>query len=459
MNGIRRMVERCGVRVSVPISSRLAIGLFLVLLSALALGAVPAAGAPPRSTSPPAGVQPQTPPYITGGGKALGLLKAASGVIRVYQDSLPWFGENRERASLLALGKIPGVDYFIHPLTDLAAGIPANTAVVLITSNGFGVPGAAVHENDPAALANLESFVRHGGILVVDMGDNLSPGGFRAPGAVGTPDLIFPSPPDDATLTAAAAGPDNTLGTADDHRIVRGPDGITGTADDLSNSNVDLCCYVAHGDLADGITLPPNATALMTARFGGGLAKPIVAEYCLGGGRVILDTNTKEFFSQQPAGSGPPYFLTSLLAYALSRDARCVVPVAVDIKPGSCPNPMNTTSRGVLPIAILGSAGVDVRNIDPASVRLEGVAPLRWSLEDVAAPTFPFQGRTSCDRDCTSAGADGVLDLTLKFETQDVVAALGAVSDGTCRVFQLTGRLLDGTPIAGEDVVRIIKKK
>ena len=60
--------------------------------------------------------------------------------------------------------------------------------------------------------------------------------------------------------------------------------------------------------------------------------------------------------------------------------------VPVDIKPTSCPNPLNVKSKGVLPVAILGTVDFDVSDIDPATVLLEGVPPLRWALEDVATP-------------------------------------------------------------------------
>jgi hypothetical protein len=59
------------------------------------------------------------------------------------------------------------------------------------------------------------------------------------------------------------------------------------------------------------------------------------------------------------------------------------IPVPIDIRPTSCPNPLNTTLKGVLPVAILGMADLDVTTIDPATLLLEGVAPLRWSYEDV----------------------------------------------------------------------------
>ncbi len=51
------------------------------------------------------------------------------------------------------------------------------------------------------------------------------------------------------------------------------------------------------------------------------------------------------------------------------------------------------------------------------------------------------------------------MDITLKFDAQSVIAALGPVADGEVRVLHLTGKLKDGTDIIGEDVVVILKKK
>lgn len=129
----------------------------------------------------------------------------------------------------------------------------------------------------------------------------------------------------------------------------------------------------------------------------------------------------------------------------------------VDIKPGSCPNPFQMKAQGVLPVAILGTASFDVNDVDPATVRLEGVAPLRYSLEDVAAPFEPYYGKQA-SMDCTTAGPDGFVDLSLKFSHPDVAAALGAVSDREARPLTLTGMLLDGSPFAGQDVVLILSK-
>jgi hypothetical protein len=155
-------------------------------------------------------------------------------------------------------------------------------------------------------------------------------------------------------------------------------------------------------------------------------------------------------------GSGNGHYIDYL---KLTAPSLCVV--QVDVKPGSCPNPLNIKSKGVLPAAILGASGFDVSQIDPASVSLEGVSPLRWSYEDVATPVEPFSGKEDCLEDCEEVYPDGYTDLTLKFDTQEVVAALGEVSDGDCLVLALTGELKEefgGTPIFGEDVILILKK-
>jgi hypothetical protein len=125
---------------------------------------------------------------------------------------------------------------------------------------------------------------------------------------------------------------------------------------------------------------------------------------------------------------------------------------SVDIKPQSCPNPLNTKSNGVLPVAVLGIDEFDVYDVDPSTVTLEGVAALRWAYEDVATP---FDGDL-CD--CTEDGPDGLMDLTLKFETQDIVAALGSVTDGEYRPLTFEGGMYDGYPIYGEDCVWIRDK-
>ncbi len=137
---------------------------------------------------------------------------------------------------------------------------------------------------------------------------------------------------------------------------------------------------------------------------------------------------------------------------------------SLDIKPGGCENPLNIKSRGVLPAAILGSATFDVRTINPATVLLvvDGVQiePIRTAIEDVATPP---KSEPTCPNLCTDTETlpDGFDDLTMKFDTERIVEALGGwdgVEDGECIVFQIIASLNDGTPIAAQDVVLILKK-
>jgi len=132
--------------------------------------------------------------------------------------------------------------------------------------------------------------------------------------------------------------------------------------------------------------------------------------------------------------------------------------VAVDIKPQSCPNPINVGAQGLLPVAILGTASFDVTTVDPSSVKLQDVPALRSALEDV---TTPFTGTLMNATDCTTAGPDGFVDLVLSFDNQAVSAALGPVTDGQVLILTLTGKLLPqfgGAAITGQDVV-IIRNK
>jgi hypothetical protein len=138
--------------------------------------------------------------------------------------------------------------------------------------------------------------------------------------------------------------------------------------------------------------------------------------------------------------------------------------VHVDIKPQSCPNPLNVVSQGVLPVAILGSADFDVTTIDPASVSIFGVNSIRSSYSDVATPYEPNAGQVGAYA-CTTAGQDGFLDLTLKFNSSVIVAALESslgrpLVHGEIITIPVTGFLKEefgSLPITGEDVVVIIR--
>jgi hypothetical protein len=138
------------------------------------------------------------------------------------------------------------------------------------------------------------------------------------------------------------------------------------------------------------------------------------------------------------------------------------ITIAVDIKPGSCPNPISLKNQGVIPFAIMGTVEFDVAQIDPESIRItrdgvnKEVAPLRWSYDDVATP---FAGEL-CD--CHTLKGDGFIDLALKVDAQEVIQTLKiAEVVGETIPLTVTGKLYDefgGIPIRGEDCVRVSKK-
>ncbi len=128
--------------------------------------------------------------------------------------------------------------------------------------------------------------------------------------------------------------------------------------------------------------------------------------------------------------------------------------VELDIKPQSCPNPFNIKSQGVLPAAILGTMDFDVSTVDPTSLMLEGVPPLRWSMEDVSRPVDPREHVCDCSEDT----GDGYMDLTLKFDRQALVAMLGSVADRDTIVVTLTGMDMDSTYLRGQDCLVILQK-
>jgi hypothetical protein len=111
-----------------------------------------------------------------------------------------------------------------------------------------------------------------------------------------------------------------------------------------------------------------------------------------------------------------------------------VVPVSIDIKPGSFPNRINPKSRGIIPVAVLSTNRFDATIVDPGSVKFgpkgATIAHGQSHIEDV-------------DR-------DGDLDLVLHFRTQETGIRCRDTSA------PLTGQTFDGQVITGADSIKTL---
>lgn len=135
-----------------------------------------------------------------------------------------------------------------------------------------------------------------------------------------------------------------------------------------------------------------------------------------------------------------------------------IVTASVDIKPGGCPNPMNTGANGTFPVAIVGTADFDVTKVDDATVTLN-LVPQGPQMPSDADVSTPYGGVPTDCMDCNASGADGMLDATYYFNNQLIVGTLGIVQTGDCIPLIVRGRFANsGLYFEGQDVVRIKTK-
>ena len=131
----------------------------------------------------------------------------------------------------------------------------------------------------------------------------------------------------------------------------------------------------------------------------------------------------------------------------------------LDIKPGSCPNPIQVGSNGVVPVSLIGTSGFDVSQVDVSTLMLMrsdgvggAVSPIQATIGDTSTP---LEEVAPCD--CHTLTGDGIEDLDLKFDKGALTTAfqLPAQPNFSFLSLTLTGMLDDGTPFSVTDCIRV----
>ncbi len=243
--------------------------------------------------------------------------------------------------------------------------------------------------------------------------------------------------------------------------------GSFGTSPDVEGPNPHILYSLAQNSILISLSVPVSTFGfeLKPNLFGGpfeyqvdflsegniiGSITEFLTAPVVGGGNLFAATTDASFDEILIQAIDDSYgFAIGQFRYTLVEEN----PFTVDVKPDTCENPVNVNSLGVIPVGILASLDLDVNDIDLSTVRLNGVAPQISSIADLGG--F-YEKEEACD--CDPTDFDGIMDLDLKFNTQAIVATLGAVTDGQNVTVSLTFDTMDGKSWTGEDCIWVIKK-
>ena len=280
-------------------------------------------------------------------------------------------------------------------------------------------PGLGFSSGDIASLTNILSAGKR---LVL----NAENGGFDAAGNARINALLSALGASISVDSNTAAGP--YAATVSNGLILNHP--LTSGVNSIS---VAFPTSLTLGSAASPAILAPSLRAVVASQdlLGGELA--VLGDHNIYDGVVF---NNPLFDTEE--------FLLNFLADVCD----AVSTVTIDIKPGSFPNSINLASKGVVPVAILGSAIFDASDVDPSTLTLASAGvkmagktdKLLCSIEDVSGD---FGGGPE-------GAPDGFLDLVCHFVTVDL-----GLTDGDTEA-TLTGMTFGGQDIEGTDSINTV---
>jgi len=194
-------------------------------------------------------------------------------------------------------------------------------------------------------------------------------------------------------------------------------------------------CNMAVGDLTDVGSYAASAGPNGTFDQGGNVIE--WNEAIVGWGRGIRGGG----FSSNPDvlaasyGSGADAALASLpvIGFRVATLPPPGIAAEIDIRPWSDTNPVNPFSRGVIPVAILGSETFDAETVDPGTLAFG---------RNGATPAHAAGGHA------WDVNGDGLTDLLSHYRTQETGIAIGDTE--AC----VTGETFDGVPLEGCDHIK-----
>ena len=175
---------------------------------------------------------------------------------------------------------------------------------------------------------------------------------------------------------------------------------------------------------------------------GGGSLNPLPLitelEIDLGGGDTetiffYIDDTGMTWYLYRTAGEDDAPTLYLSPDEPLSRVSPAVMPVSIDIKPGSDRNPVNPGSKGVIAVGVLGSIDFDATQVDPTTVAFG---------PDEVSPAH--------DGHISDVDGDGFMDAVFHFETRETGIVCGDTEAA------LGGETFTGVPFSGTDSLHTV---